>query len=371
MGLFDRIFGGSRSDAPAAPAAPDAPAAPVAAQAPPAATPVTAPEARGVGSAVGTVLGQHFTFWGDEVDQLIRDGELDEALTLVLEIISAGEKEARARRYDSPPPGWTTKAAIIYRKLKRPEDEVAVIERYMAASKVPNGELVNRLAKARDLVNAQKSSEMPLSCPACGMLLDVAPKSKGTCQSCGSAIVVKSIGGHPRLFTPEQAAAFTADDKAIKLRRKLLLEASKLPKTEKDWDAAEETLRSQFGSQPNPGDVFWRLANDTVVELGQKREWHALSRTYVTMQRRLIDEGRDWTQLIGPAAETAKVALSVYDGPSDRMILLACSCAPCQTDHLRTGTVESFQRDWPLQHANCEKPPCRCSVQRENYLPAS
>lgn len=97
----------------------------------------------------GFVRGKHFLKWGEALQALKRDGRLEEALALVMEIIDATEREqaveaqnaaVRAKCFgQSPgdyapretPPGWTEQAAIILRKMGRLEDELAVIDRWI------------------------------------------------------------------------------------------------------------------------------------------------------------------------------------------------------------------------------------------------
>src|SRR5699024_557445 len=97
----------------------------------------------------GLVRGRHFTQWMDEVARLKREGRHSEALELVREIIEATEREQdverahvpeRARLLGRPaselvvretPPAWTEQAAIILRKLRDYEGEVAAIDRWI------------------------------------------------------------------------------------------------------------------------------------------------------------------------------------------------------------------------------------------------
>ncbi|RMB58712.1 hypothetical protein [Tessaracoccus antarcticus] len=96
------------------------------------------------------VRGKHFLEWGDELKRLKREGRLDDALTLAMEIIEATERgQSTAARNASKraaylrgkpedhqpretPPGWTEHAAIILRKLGRFDEKVAVIDRWIA-----------------------------------------------------------------------------------------------------------------------------------------------------------------------------------------------------------------------------------------------
>ncbi len=101
----------------------------------------------------GLVRGRHYTEWPDVVRELKQDGRLDEALDLLMECVGAAERDAGSRE---PAPWYTEQAAIVLRKLGRRDDEVAVLERWVAAAGDPGRwvgstqpRLVARLAKLR------------------------------------------------------------------------------------------------------------------------------------------------------------------------------------------------------------------------------
>lgn len=78
----------------------------------------------------GTVHGIHYLETVEPIKQLKREGRLDEALRLCNIAIEGSEKEAKATGCE-PMPWYTEQAAIILRKLKRPEDEEAVLRRWI------------------------------------------------------------------------------------------------------------------------------------------------------------------------------------------------------------------------------------------------
>lgn len=101
---------------------------------------------------VASVRGRHYTEWAPVIKVLKRQGRLDEALDLSMECMAATLLEARVKHW-TPAPAYTRHAAIILRKLKRYDEEVAVLERYIQACPglPPDEEFRVRLAKARTL----------------------------------------------------------------------------------------------------------------------------------------------------------------------------------------------------------------------------
>lgn len=91
----------------------------------------------------GAVRGRFFGDWLDDVQQLKREQRLEEAHDLLVECIAA------TWRADGPSPAiWPfEQAAIVLRKMKRPEDEVAVLRAYVSGSAEPSPKLVERLGK--------------------------------------------------------------------------------------------------------------------------------------------------------------------------------------------------------------------------------
>lgn len=80
----------------------------------------------------GTVGGLHYLQTVEPIKQLKRDGRLEDALALCYQAIQGAENAAR-REKTSPPPFYTEQAAIIHRKLKQQDEEIAVLTRYVDA----------------------------------------------------------------------------------------------------------------------------------------------------------------------------------------------------------------------------------------------
>lgn len=80
----------------------------------------------------GMVDELHYLQAVEPIKQLKRDGHLEEALALCYKAIQGAENSAR-RQKTSPPPFYTEQAAIILRKLKQRDEEIAVLQRYVDA----------------------------------------------------------------------------------------------------------------------------------------------------------------------------------------------------------------------------------------------
>lgn len=89
------------------------------------------------------------------LDELRSDTQRqDEYLALLFEIIDATEREALYSGLE-PPPGYYTRAAIVYRKRGDLDAEIAVLERWMRVCPPDRrgGKVADRLTKALALKN--------------------------------------------------------------------------------------------------------------------------------------------------------------------------------------------------------------------------
>lgn len=107
------------------------------------------------------LAGQPIWDWLAYAQDLERAGQGDEALAAVEVLIEAAEQEAQASGRE-PAPGYTERAAIIYRKRRDYAAEVAVLERWERACPpeqrgpgASQAKLLKRLDRAREL--AQKA----------------------------------------------------------------------------------------------------------------------------------------------------------------------------------------------------------------------
>lgn len=104
----------------------------------------------------GHVDGRHFSAWVDEVKRLRRDGQVDGAEGLLLQLVAATEAEAYAASHGVAP-WYYEQLAILYRKQDRIADEVAILERFSREPHAPGvkpPKLLERLDKARARLNS-------------------------------------------------------------------------------------------------------------------------------------------------------------------------------------------------------------------------
>lgn len=107
--------------------------------------------------AATLVRGRHYTEWVPTLDDLRSDPDRqEEYLALLLEIIDATERETLYSGLE-PPPGYFTRAAIVYRKNGDIDAEIAVLERWMRTCPPDRrgGKVADRLAKAVALKHRQ------------------------------------------------------------------------------------------------------------------------------------------------------------------------------------------------------------------------
>jgi hypothetical protein len=315
--------------------------------------------------AAGSFDGKHFTEWAPVVDQLRKDGRTEESLTLAYRCIDATEAQD-AVDGNGVAPGYYWDAAVALRTLGRLDEEVTVLERYLRRPGGRNPNFEDRLRKAVELRDASANATDP-ACPVCGTVLDSPPKSRGKCPACGQPLVMRTVAGQRVAFTPEQASAYTVADKAAKQRAKFLKRLGYFDVTEQDWDRTQRELTSQFGTPAKVGDVYWRLANEAALGYEQNRQWALGMRVRNDMAKFNVEEGRDWVGSARLAEQDALRSLQEYDDARQAMILIACPCDICQADHLTVKPLGDFAARWPLPHADCGRPPCRCRIQRQTY----
>lgn len=101
----------------------------------------------------GSINDVHYTGYVDKVKKLKRDNKNVEAIELLLKLVEATEKESKvAREGWGVAPWYYEQLAIIYRKEKRFQDEVSILERYQRQVKAPGvgpNKLKERLKKAK------------------------------------------------------------------------------------------------------------------------------------------------------------------------------------------------------------------------------
>ena len=106
--------------------------------------------------AAGAVKGKHFTEYVGEVKALKQAGDTVAAIKLLLRLVDAVEAESELAGPDWPiAPWYYEQLALIYRKEKQYQNEVAILQRYVAQHETktdsPIDALVTRLEKAQAL----------------------------------------------------------------------------------------------------------------------------------------------------------------------------------------------------------------------------
>ncbi|MDZ4709397.1 MAG: hypothetical protein SH818_13445 [Saprospiraceae bacterium] len=101
------------------------------------------------------VKGKHFTDYVDRVKQLMEEKNYPEAIEPLLKLVNETEKEAKKKGLGVAP-WYYEQLAVIYRKEKRYNEEVEILERFEKQPKSPGSlpkVLAERLIKARELLN--------------------------------------------------------------------------------------------------------------------------------------------------------------------------------------------------------------------------
>ena len=101
---------------------------------------------RALAERASQVRGRHYIQWVSTLDDLREQGDDEQALPLLLEIIEAAERAAQIQGLE-PPPGYTERAAVIYRRQGNLEAEVAILRRYLDACPPGRGGLATRIGQ--------------------------------------------------------------------------------------------------------------------------------------------------------------------------------------------------------------------------------
>ncbi len=113
------------------------------------------------GSLPLTALGNgvHYSKYTGQVQQLKQEQRYDEAIALLLTLVAETEKEAMREKFGVAP-WYYEQLAIVYRKTRRLDDEIQILERYESQAKAPGGsseKLAERLKKARENLEEHSS----------------------------------------------------------------------------------------------------------------------------------------------------------------------------------------------------------------------
>ena len=108
------------------------------------------PSVRSPETTGGMVRGRHYTEWVDDIASLKRHKAHEQCSALLYEIIDAAEQEAKDLA-ESPPPWYYEQLAIVLRKMRDSDAEIAILKRYVLFPHPrpnPNPQIEDRLRKA-------------------------------------------------------------------------------------------------------------------------------------------------------------------------------------------------------------------------------
>ena len=321
-------------------------------------------------SQAGFYSGRHYTEWVESVNDLKRNGDLNGAIALLGHLIEATEAEATAER-NTPAPWYYMQSAIVFRKLKDPASEVAVLERYLNFPRVKGAaEIEIRLRKARtfheDAGSTAKSEGMPVSCPACGVKLDPPPSSSRNCPHCDAKVVVRKERGQAFFLTEEQDQERKKQKANERELERCLAEANLIGCSDADFERTTGELRKEWGKDPSPGDVFWRLANSTAMEQAVANDFRRAALTYRQMADHVCAEGKDWSVTAHEGVLYELREASKYTEASTVMSLQTCGCDVCAADTRKISLAQALTNP-QLPHEGCVNPPCTCGFELPSF----
>jgi len=114
---------------------------------------------------------------------------------------------------------------------------------------------------------------MVAACPSCGIVLDPPPRSR-KCPECGDKINIRTDRktGEKLYLTSDAVTGFDAERAAVAARNKAMRRIEGMGLSEADYESKANELAEKWGSRPQPSDVYWTLANEQVMLLGDPRQ---------------------------------------------------------------------------------------------------
>lgn len=109
-------------------------------------------------SKAGYYRGHHYTEYVEDIESLKKDGKDKELEKLLLGLVKAVEAESRKEGYGVAP-FYYTQLAVLYRKQKRYDAEVSILERFAKQKHAPGAgpaQLLKRLDRAKELAEKAK-----------------------------------------------------------------------------------------------------------------------------------------------------------------------------------------------------------------------
>jgi hypothetical protein len=148
------------------------------------------------------------------------------------------------------------------------------------------------------------------------------------------------------------------------LRQKAIDAAAAINYSREDFLRVEQDLTTEGGGAPDPGEVFWSLANRALSEAGAQGNWERLHDVYVDQARWLHEEGRrsPYTLLRDASIALLRDCATRW-GMQAKVQVLACDDgAVCASNRGKTWTVAEALENPPVPHPDCANGFCRCRL---------
>jgi len=209
------------------------------------------------------------------------------------------------------------------------------------------------------------------ACPYCGIVLD-APRRSRKCPGCGEKINVRTDRetGEKLYFASDAVARFDAERAAVAARNKVLRRIEWMGFSESDYESKADELAEKWGSRPQPSDVYWTLANEQVMRLGDPRtSGYEIEQVYRQMAQQLHEEGGSYKDLLRRAHEARLTheweKIENIEGRyasewRAEVVGNAC-CEACEALDGRTYAFEQALQEMPLPPEACTRGWCNCS----------
>lgn len=139
-----------------------------------------------------------------------------------------------------------------------------------------------------------KAAPKPITCPHCGVVLDIEPVRKRKCPECRQTIVPKqALGDVKRFYTEEQALAIDEEIKAARKEKRLRDLRIQLKATEKAGDKVNAMiLRAQIALTNDDRDGAWRCWNEATIEAAKQCQGGLYRIIRFCQAEQLLKEGR-------------------------------------------------------------------------------
>jgi len=140
-----------------------------------------------------------------------------------------------------------------------------------------------------------KVAPKPITCPHCGVVLDIEPVRKRKCPECRETIVPKQALGDvvKRFYTEDQALAIDEEIKAARKEKRLRDLQIQLKATEKAGDTVNALiLRARINLVNGDRDGAWRCWNEASIEAAKQCQGGMFRVIRYYQAEQLIKEGR-------------------------------------------------------------------------------